>query len=95
MQSIIPANKKEAMMERLKTLCEMAAPGGYERRVNRWLLSRWQDKVDRVWLTPVGNLIAHLEGPGPKLMICAHADEVSFVVRGISDDGFLVVASFD
>lgn len=89
MQSIIPASKKEAMMERLKTLCEMAAPGGYERRVNRWLLSRWQDKVDRVWLTPVGNLIAHLEGPGPKLMICAHADEVGFVVRGISERGFL------
>jgi putative aminopeptidase FrvX len=80
---------KETMMERLEALCQMAAPAGHERRVNRWLSSRWQDKVDRVWLTPVGNLIAHVEGPGPKLMICAHADEIGFVVRGISPGGFL------
>ena len=89
MPSIVPATSKETMMERLKILCEMVAPAGYERRVNRWLLSRWEDKVDQVWLTPVGNLVAHVEGPGPKLMLCAHADEISFVVRGISKDGFL------
>ena len=80
---------KEMMMERIEALCGFAAPAGYERRVNRWLSSRWQDRVDSVWLTPVGNLIAHVEGPGPKLMICAHADEVGFVVRGIAEGGYL------
>ena len=44
-------------------------------------------------LTPVGNLIAHVGGSGPRLMLAAHADEICFVVKYISDDGFVWLAS--
>mgnify|MGYP001141815844 CR=1 FL=1 len=88
-EASMPNIDKEALAEALASLSVMAAPGGYERRINRWLMSRWQPAVDESWLTRVGNLIAHVQGSGPKLMICSHADEVNFVVRAISDGGFL------
>lgn len=87
-----PRTDREMMAERLEAMCALVAPAGYERRVNRWLATRWGDKVDKAWLTPVGNLVAHVEAPGPKLMLCAHADEVGFVVRGISETGFLWIS---
>jgi endoglucanase len=37
----------------------------------------------------MGNLICHIPGDGPKVMIAAHMDEIGFVVKHIEKDGFL------
>lgn len=40
----------------------------------------------------VGNLYAHFPGEGPKTVIAAHACEIGFVVKNITEDGFLQIA---
>ncbi|HCG30097.1 MAG TPA: aminopeptidase, partial [Chloroflexi bacterium] len=69
----------------------MAIPGptGRETAVMDWLRERWAGKCERVWETKVGNLLAHVGGSGPALLIQGHADELSFVVRSIDERGFL------
>jgi tetrahedral aminopeptidase len=83
----------ETMYEILKTLSELPGPGGDEGLVQNFLARRWAPQVERLWISPVGNLMAHVGGKGPKLMVAAHADEISFVVKSIGADGYLWITS--
>jgi putative aminopeptidase FrvX len=81
------------MFDLIKELTELPGPGGDEWQVQEWLTKRWQDRVDQITSTPVGNLIAKVGGSGPRIMLAAHADEICFVVKYIDDDGFVWLAS--
>lgn len=81
--------KVRMMFETLKFYCDIASPGGREDRIHPIVAQRWQHHAERVWLTSVGNLIAHIGGSGPKLMLVGHGDEIGFAVKYISDDGFI------
>ena len=83
-------------MDVFATLSElMAIPGptGQEQAVMARLREDWGGRVERIWTTKVGNLLAHVGGKGPRLLIQGHADEIGFIVRSIDDDGFLWLAS--
>jgi endoglucanase len=75
--------------ETLKTLMEIPGPTGREGLVMDWLRGRWERRAEHVWSSKVGNLLAHVGGTGPKLLIQGHADELSFIVKSIDDNGFL------
>ncbi len=77
----------------LKTLCETPGPVGDESPVQDWLAGRWRPHVQALTITPVGNLIARFGGHGPRLMIAAHADEICFAVKHVSEDGFLWITT--
>lgn len=79
--------------ETLRELMEIPGPTGQERQVMTWLRERWEPRVERVWRAKVGNLLAHVGGQGPKLLIQGHADEIGFVVKSIDEQGFLWLAS--
>lgn len=79
--------------EILRALCELSGPGGDERRVQEFLRARWSARGFDVRVDGVGNLIAHVGGRGPKLVICAHADEVCFTVRHVDEAGYLWLSS--
>ncbi len=81
------------MFELLKTLSELPGPVGDEAIVQNWLAERWCPRVEKLEITRVGNLIAHVGGRGPRLLVAAHADEISFAVKYISDDGFLWITT--
>lgn len=81
------------MFELLKTLCEIPGPGGDEGLVQDLLEERWGPRVQSMERTGVGNLMAHVGGTGPRLMIASHADEICFVVKYISDDGFVWITT--
>lgn len=81
------------MFELLKTLCELPGPVGDEGVVQNFLMERWQPRAQKLELTRVGNLIAHIGGQGPRLMLAAHADEICFVVKHIGEDGFLWITT--
>jgi len=81
------------VFDTLATLMAIPGPTGQEQAVMAWLEERWTGRVERVWTTKVGNLLAHVGGTGPRLLIQGHADEIGFVVRSIDDDGFLWLAS--
>jgi endoglucanase len=72
----------------LRTLTSLAGPTGQEDDVLAWVRREWEP-LGEVTQTPVGNLFLHLPGPGLRVLMAAHADELSHIVRSISPDGFL------
>ena len=81
------------MFNLLKTLCELPGPGGDEGPVHDFLEARWAPRARSIRRTRVNNLIAEMGGVGPRLLIAGHADEICFVVRHISEDGFLWITT--
>jgi putative aminopeptidase FrvX len=81
------------MYEILKTLCELPGPVGRETAVHAFLLERWAPRCQDAYLTPVGNLVAHVGGQGPKFLVLGHGDEIGFTVKHISEDGYLFITT--
>src|SRR5262249_29079663 len=77
------------MFNLLKTFCELPGPAGDEAPVQNYVQEQWHDRVESIQRTRVGNVIARVGGHGPRLVMVAHADEVAFVVKHISADGYL------
>lgn len=77
------------MFELVKTLTELIGPTGREAPVQEWIADRWRGLDLEVATTPIGNVLARLGGEGPKLLVGAHADEISFRVKSIDPGGFL------
>jgi putative aminopeptidase FrvX len=85
------ATAQAASMEALlRTLTSLAAPTGQEDEVLAWVRRAWEP-LGEVTQTPVGNLFLHLPGPGKRVLLAAHADELSLIVRSVTADGFLRV----
>lgn len=77
------------MFETLKRYCEIAAPGGLERRIHNVIQADWKPYVQSSHITPVGNYVAHVGGQGPRMMLVGHGDEIGFTVKYISPEGFV------
>jgi putative aminopeptidase FrvX len=78
------------MEDLLYQLTALSAPTGEEDAVIDWLAAEWQD-CGELARTPVGNLLLRLKGSGPRVLLAAHADELSMIVRCVTADGFLRV----
>lgn len=79
----------------VKTLTELPGPIGHEDAVQDWLARAWADKAQSVARTRVNNVIAHIGGDGPRLLIQAHADEICLMVRSVSPDGFIHIGMWN
>ncbi len=76
------------IFERLKALSEKPGPLGHESEFNAWLKERWSGLRDiESSIVPPGTLLVRVSGSGPKVVLAAHADEVSFVVKSVSEQG--------
>src|SRR5262249_37262590 len=78
-----------ALIETLIELMELPGPTGQEEPVLAWCRHRWQQLGAEVRVTPIGNVLAHVPGAGPRLLLQGHADEIGFVVKSIDDKGFV------
>lgn len=85
----------------LKRLCDAHGPAGYEIAVRETLRADWQPLVDQLENGALGSLIglkrghAHadtLTASRPRIMLCAHIDEIGMIVHHI-DGAFLAVTS--
>lgn len=81
-------------LELIRALSLMNGVSGDEDAVRAFLLERLPSdctaKTD-----PLGNLIVHKKGkavPKNKVMLCAHMDEVGFIVTQVTDEGLLKFA---
>jgi putative aminopeptidase FrvX len=74
----------------LRELTALAGPTGQEDQVIAWLEGEWKERGS-LRRTAVGNLLLHIPGPGPRVVIAAHMDELSLIVRSITGEGFLRV----
>lgn len=83
------------MKELLKELCLADGVSGDESTVRELIISKIKD-VCEYSTDNLGNLICFKKGrktPDKKLMICAHMDEVGFIITNIRGDGTLGFAN--
>lgn len=73
-------------IELLKRLCDADGIAANEQEIRDILVENTKADVS---FDGLGSMILHHKGHGPKLMFCAHMDEVGFMVRHISDIGML------
>lgn len=74
----------------LKDLVEAVGIPGYEEEV-RTVMRRYTEGLAEISQDQLGSFIAHLAGParGPRVIVAGHMDEIGFMVRYITDEGFL------
>lgn len=78
-----------SLTDTLIELMETPAPTGQEEPMLAWCRERWEAAGAALTIAPIGNVLAHIPGDGPKLLIQGHADEIGFVVKSIDDRGFV------
>lgn len=83
------------LQEHLTALCAAPAPSGHEEPVRAVIRQAWADRVDNLYTDALGNVIALKRGSGaeprPKVMLCAHMDEIGLIVSEVRD-GFIRTA---
>lgn len=80
------------MLDTLKTLCYLSGASGFEDEVRDYILERVMPYSNSILTDSMGNLIVTKKGQlsgGPKILICAHMDEVGVIVTGVEDGGYL------
>ncbi len=60
---------------------------GQEECVAAYFADQFRPYVDEVTVDSMFNVIAHKKGSGPRIMLCAHLDEIALMVNHIEDDG--------
>ena len=84
------------MLNLIKTLTAPRAISGREKAISDKLLTLVAPLTDKCYNDAMGNLIAIKYGTAPegerkKIMLCAHMDEIGFLVNHIEDNGFIRV----
>ena len=79
----------------LKQLCLIPGISGREGAVREFIKERIVGLVDSVSTDALGNLIALKKGKSSerRIMLCAHMDEIGFLVNYIEDNGYVRVAT--
>ncbi len=80
-------------MELLKKLYGAIAPSGNEGKIGEIIANEAKKYCDSISVDVLGNVICHKKGAGKKLMLCAHMDEIGFIVTNIDEKGFINFAN--
>ena len=76
-------------MDLLEKLCRAPGISGFEENILEIMRHELKKSCDEVWTDRFGNLIAKKGSGKKKIMIASHMDEVGFLVKHITSDGFL------
>lgn len=76
-------------LELLRELCETPGPPGREEAVRAVVARELAPLCDEITTDPLGTLVGRRGGPGPRLMLSAHMDEIGFMVTQVTEQGFL------
>ena len=84
-------------MERLiLSLCALDGVAGHERAVVEYIAERIRPFAERLETDAMGNLYALVEGKQRRkrpVVVCAHTDEVGYLIRSITNTGLLKLVS--
>ena len=74
----------------LKEISEIPGPSGFERRVRELMTQRLDGRCE-ILEDRIGSVIFKKQGQadGPAMMIAAHMDEIGFLVKTVTKEGFL------
>ena len=76
----------------LKELTQINGVSGCEKNVREYIVEKIAMYADEITIDTIGNLIAFKKGTGEtkkKIGLCAHMDEVGFIVSSITEDGYI------
>ncbi len=73
----------------LQRLSELNGPAGFEGAVREYIVKMAKELGAEVEIDKLGNVIGHVKGKGPKVMLIAHMDEVGLITSDIDDGGFI------
>ncbi|MFW6018589.1 MAG: M42 family metallopeptidase [Halapricum sp.] len=79
----------DSQREFLDELLETASPSGFETAAQRVWVEYVSGFADDVRVDDYGNAVAVHEGNGTEIAIAGHGDEIGFMIRDITDDGYL------
>ena len=78
----------------LKRLCLVSSVSGREDKIREEIRTMIAPLVDEASVDALGNLIALKKGKGEKkIMLCAHMDEIGFIVNFIEENGMIRVGT--
>ena len=77
--------------EILKELNSCFGPSGNEKEIAAKIKKLVKPYATDIKEDVMGNLIVHVAGKGPKLMVAAHMDSIGFIVTHIEKEGYLRV----
>ncbi len=78
----------------LTELTETSGAPGYEDRIRDIVRREFEGVVDEVRSDGMGNVVGTIEGsrrPEYEVAVAAHMDEIGFMVRHVTDDGFVQI----
>ncbi len=76
----------------LRELTETSGVPGYEDRIRSVVRRELESEVDELRSDGMGNVVGTIEGDSDySVAVAAHMDEIGFMVRHITDDGFVQV----
>ncbi|ADY56078.1 Cellulase [Syntrophobotulus glycolicus DSM 8271] len=73
----------------LNKLTQSFGPSGREESIRRLLISLVKDHCDEIICDRLGNLIVHKKGPGKKVLVAVHMDEIGLIITNVDPKGFL------
>ncbi len=78
-------------MKLLENLCNAFGPSGCEQQIRDIIVPIITPLCDKVETDNIGNIIAYKKGSKSNrtTMLCAHMDEVGFIVTDVTDGGYL------
>ena len=79
----------------LKSLCLLNGTSGDEGAVAEFIINEIKDYC-QYYVDNLGSVVAFKKGakvPKNRVMLCAHTDEVGFIITDITDDGYLKFAA--
>ena len=82
--------KTDSLLSWLKEISEVPGPSGFERRVRELMTERLAGQCE-VLEDRIGSVIFKKTGRagGPVIMLAAHMDEIGFLVKTVTKEGFL------
>ena len=83
--------EREAMIALLAEMIGCHSPVGEEREIDAVVRREFERTGVEVWQDDAGNVCAHLPGDGPRVMVCAHKDEIGMAITALREDGRLEV----
>lgn len=79
------------MSRMLKELCLLNGASGDEKAVRDYIIEKIKPYCE-YHIDDLGSVIAYKKGkktPAKRVMLCAHMDEVAFIITGITENGYL------
>lgn len=77
------------MIEEIKKLSSIFGPSGKEEEVRKYIKNSIRSYADEIYEDGFGNLYVKKGKGEPRVLLCSHMDEVGFIIKEISEDGYL------